>query len=480
MRLRIIKFSLLLTILLSIISCARLIPDQEVAERQQKLDVGIPSADSVSVELSATNYISEDARAWWLEFDDPILHSLIEKSLARSIDLKIAMARIDESMATLRASRSDLYPVINLESRTGASTLNFSRDRLGFSPERTNTNEIDFRLAWQVDLFGQLRNIAAASKESLQSQAHQLRDAQRLLVSQVAQSYYQIISLRERLKLIAESRERRRKSVARIDQLLNKGYATLLDKTRADSQYYQVRATFEELQLSEISALNQLSVLIGVNPAELRQDLQRTGKFFVPKETLPLPTIDMLLTHRPDLRAAESDLRAAVYNVNSAKAALYPSLSLSMNLGRGVYPSSNNLGAFPALNSTIAGVLMNTVTPVINRGRLLAAIDANSSLLRQAHLVYENSVLQAVTQIDTALVTVDKNRIIYKQRVLASENAQQAEKLSQDLFNSGELDYTSVILAEDTRLNAKQSTILAKKALIDAHIAYLADVVPVW
>lgn len=471
---------MLLIVLLSSISCARLAPDREVTKTQQALDVSMPSADSVALDLSAINYEAEDARAWWREFDDPVLHQLIEKALANSIDLKIAMTRLDEAMAAVRTSRADLYPTVNLETRTGVSTLDFSKDGLGFSRERINTNTLDLRLAWQIDLFGQLRGVATSAKASLESQGHQLRDAQRLLVSQVAQSYYQIISIRERSKLIIESLKRRGENVMRIDDLLDKGYATLLDKTRTDSQYYEAKASFEELQLAEASALNQLSVLVSMNPSKLRNDIRRMGKLFVPEKTLPLPTVNMLLAHRPDLRAAESNLRAAVHNVNSAKAALYPSLNLSANLGRGTGSEGTTRGVFPSLNSTVAGILMNVVTPIINRGRLLAAIDANSALLQQAHLVYESSVLRAVTQIDTAMVTTDKNQGIYEQRRRASKSAQQAEKLSKELFKSGELDYTSVIVAEDTRVSAEQNMIVAQTALITAYISYLADVVPVW
>jgi NodT family efflux transporter outer membrane factor (OMF) lipoprotein len=454
-------------------------PPQEQSELALKaVNTTLPSLEQSQMQWQDMHYLAADAKPWWQEFNDPVLHELVELTLDKSKDIGLAVARLDEAVATARGSRAGLFPTVNLDTQAGVSSTDLEEGGLQSNPDRVNTASANFVLAWQSDLFGQLRNLSAADKARLQGQSSRLRDIQRVIVGQVVQSYYRIVSTRKRIELTEISVDRRAENVERINQLLIQGYATALDQTRADSQLYEARAQLAQLELEEVTLLNQLSVLVGVDGVTMRHQVKMSGELIVPTKIAPLPSIPLLIQHRPDLRAVERDLVAAAYNVNASTAALYPTLGFRIELGKS--PDGGLTGAFPALDVITGGILTNLAMPIFGRGRLLAAIDASSARLQQAHRTFELTALRVISELDTSIISIDKNRTIYEQRLLASQSAEEAAELSKELFKAGELDYTSVILAEQTRVSSETSAITAQQALLIAYITYLSAVAPAW
>ncbi len=475
------RLLLLLFIVVLLQACAgtsTTVPKDVSEQAVSKVDIALPSAANTDSDFYSSHYLASDAEPWWQGFNDPVLAELIAITIENSTDIGLAVARLDEAVANARSSRAAGLPTLDFDVQAGVSSTDLESGGLQSNPARVNTLSADFSLAWQADLFGQLRNATAAEKARMQSQEARVRDTQRVIVSRVVQTYYQLVSTRERLALTQISVSRRAENKQRIDQLLERGYSTYLDKTRADSQLYESNAAFAQLELEEVTLLNQIGVLSGIGVAAIRGVLEKTGQLAEPPADIPLPSINLLIQHRPDLRALERDLVASAYNVNSAIASLYPTLGLTVSLGKG---DDNRLpGSFPALDVITGGVLTRLATPILGRGRLLAAIDVNSARLKQAHYSFEQAALNAISDIDTAIVSMDKNRTIYQQRELAAESASTAADLSKELFKSGELDYTSVILAEQTRVTAESSAVTAKLGLLTAYINYMSAVAPAW
>lgn len=469
----------LLSALLLLLSACVGEPPHEQSELALKgVNTTLPSLERSEMQWQDMHYLAADAEPWWQQFDDVVLHNLVTLTLENSKDIALAVARLDEAIATAGASRADLFPTLNLDGQAGVSSTDLEEAGLQSNATRTNTHSINFALAWQADVFGRLRNLSAADKVRLQAQSSRVRDAQRVIVGQIVQNYYRLVSTRSRLGLTKSSVARRAENVDRINQLLIQGYATALDQSRADSQLYEARALLAQLELEEVTLLNQIGLLAGTDGVNIRYVLKETGKLIVPDRSAPLPSISLLVQHRPDLRAVERDLVAAAYNLNASNAALYPTLGFRVNLGKG--PDGGLTGAFPALDVITGGILANLAMPILGRGRLLAAIDASSARLQQAHRTFESTALRVLSELDTAIISIDKNRTIYEQRVLASGSAKQAAELSKELFKAGELDYTSVILAEQTRVSSETSAITAQQALIVAYVTYLSAVAPAW
>jgi NodT family efflux transporter outer membrane factor (OMF) lipoprotein len=470
--------SLIILIVLLLSACVGEPPHEQSELALKGVNTTLPSLEQSETQWQNMYYLATDAEPWWQQFNDTALDELVTLTLENSKDIALAVARLDEAIATARGSRSGLFPTINFDSQAGVSSTNLEEAGLQSNSDRTNTHSVNFALAWQADIFGQLRNLSAADKVRLQAQSSRVRDAQRVIVGQVVQNYYRLVSTRSRLGLTKSSVERRAENVERINQLLIQGYSTALDQSRADSQLYEARALLAQLELEEVTLLNQIGLLAGTNGMNIRYILRSTGELIVPDNNAPLPSIALLIQHRPDLRAVERDLVAAAYNLNASTAALYPTLGFRVDLGKS--PDGGLTGAFPALDVITGGILTNLAMPILGRGRLLAAIDVSSARLQQAHRTFELAALRVISELDTAIISIDKNRTIHEQRLLASGSARQAAELSKELFKAGELDYTSVILAEQTRVSSETSAITAQQALVIAYITYLSAVAPAW
>lgn len=475
---RSLRQGLAIGLLSLLVSCVGKPPYEQSKLALKQVNTSLPSLAQSQTQWQDMHYLAADAQPWWQQFDDPVLHNVVELALEHSKDIGLAVARLDEAIATARASRAGLFPTVNIDAQVGVSSTDLEEGGLQSNPNRVNTASADFVLAWQSDLFGQLRNLSGADQARLQGQSSRVRDTQRVIVGQVVQSYYRLVSTRKRIELTSTSVDRRTENVERINQLLIQGYATALDKTRADSQLYEARALLAQLELEEVTLLNQLAVLVGVDGTTMRHHVVNTGALIVPEKTAPLPSISLLIQHRPDLRAVERDLVAAAYNVNASTAALYPTLGFRVELGKA--PDGGLTGPFPAMDVITGGILANLAMPILGRGRLLAAIDASSARLQQAHRTFELTALRVISELDTSIVSIDKNRTIYEQRLLASGSAKEAAELSKELFRAGELDYTSVILAEQTRVSSETAAITAQQALLIAYITYLSAVAPAW
>jgi len=226
--------------------------------------------------------------------------------------------------------------------------------------------------------------------------------------------------------------------------------------------------------------LNQLSLLVGVSMDDVRDLLASNQELADIPSELMAPSVDSLLTNRPDLRVVERELVAAAYDVRSARRAQYPTLGLSAGLDKipgSIDAASNSL---PNLNSWASDIVANLAMPILGRGRILAQINTQSARLERAHLNYENALRVALQGIDTALASVIKNRFILEQRILSRGSARQAAEQSKDLYEAGEIDYTSVIVAEQTRAFAEDNVILAHRNSLIAYIQYTSAVAPTW
>lgn len=424
---------------------------------------------------------AQDAKRWWLDINDPTLHQVIELGIKSALSIDIAFARLEQAKAQARLAGANRWPSINFNGSAGVTSPDLEYVPLEESSDRrVSTATANFIMNWQADIFGNLRHISRSAKSSLASVQFRLLDTQRILVSQISQSYYLLMGVFAQQELQRKSIERRQQNQARINQLLKRGYATKLDKTRTDSQLYEAQATLAQLEIQAVQIQNELAVLLGMDLLPLRHLLNRPRPLIDLPNIITLPSVSQLVVNRPDVRAAEWELRAVAHSVNASKAALYPSLGFTVTLGKGTGSNTVNTGSFPNLNSITGGVVTNLIAPILGRGRLLAAIDDSSARLKQAHIQYEATIRSLISQLDTSLMALDKNKRIYEQRVKSAQSAEEAAELSKQLFKSGELDYTSVILAESTLITEQTRAVLAKVDWIQAYLVYQADVAPGW
>ncbi|MCB1739545.1 MAG: TolC family protein [Gammaproteobacteria bacterium] len=435
----------------------------------------LPSQARADALLAEVRYSATDARPWWQDFGDPLLDRLVSTAQAQAFEVRRARASLMQARASLRAAQAGGMPSITLQASQQNEQRNLLADGLGGDSLQSQSS-LGLNLDWQLDLFNQIGSSVAAAEARTGSAEALLRDVQRLLTNQIVSSYVQLRSVQRRRQIAEDSERRRADNVTRMNRLVKTGYGTALDLRRAESQLFEARAQREALASAEVQLVNALAVLANQRLDEARALLADPAPLFEPPAVAPLPSVDQLLMQRPDLRARERALTAAAFDVDASKAALYP----SMSLGGLVFGSGQAAGLFPSLELLSGRLLANLAWPLLGRGRLLADVDLRTAQLERALTDYEQSVVETVAQIDSALNALKRTRDIHQYRVEAADAAREAETLSHRLFMAGELEYVSVVVAEQTRSAAEDAEVVAQRDAVQAWVDYVSAIAPVW
>lgn len=447
---------------------------EAIRERMAKWT--LPSEKAAEALLVRVPYTSENASPWWEAFDDPILAWLVKRAQDNAFDVRTAVTRVAEAQARLRAAQADLLPTVNLNASLELEQPDLPSDRINRRSVQSDAT-VGLGLDWQVDLFDQTKTSIKAAEARAGSAEALVRDLQRVITSEVVANYVQVRSLQARGRLSRDSEIRRTQNVTRAEALLERSYGTSLDVSRSQNQLFQTRADGTTLSSGEVALSNRLAVLTAQPLDNVRSSLVVTAPLAMPPNKAPFPTIAQLLAQRPDLRASEQALVAAALDVDASKAALYPNLNLRADI------FSTAIGAgrlLPALNVLSGRILSNLAVPLLNRGRLLAEVDASTARLDGALIAYENAVVNVVSEIDTALNSLKRSRDIHQLRMNAARAAREAAEASRNLFLAGEVDYVSVVVAEQTRSAAEDAALSAERDAVLAYVTYMSAVAPAW
>ncbi|MGC2853063.1 MAG: efflux transporter outer membrane subunit, partial [Candidatus Acidiferrum sp.] len=321
-----------------------------------------PKYNRPTFQPPATFYTEEQASqisaadlAWWDLFKDPVLQSLIREALKNNYDLQLAVAQMEQQRYLLGVTRSQFYPQVAYDG-------NISGQKSLTVPNHTYY-AYSFTSFWEIDLFGRIRKMTEAQRAVYFASEEARRDVRLLIMSQVAQGYFQLRALDEQLEIARKTVQSFQDTLQIFQHRLEGGYATALETSRAQAALSNVAAVIPDLQRQIIAQENALDLLLGRNPGPIARGAALADQYDPPDVPVGLPA--SLLERRPDLREAEQNLIAANSNVGVAKANFFPTISLSGLFG-GVSPQLSELtGAGKAW--TLAG---DFTGPIFTGGRL--------------------------------------------------------------------------------------------------------------
>ena len=442
---------------------------------QSRAQGQLPSLEQAQAMLEPSSYEANQAELWWQQFNDTALSALVERGQAAAFDVRFAAAQLDAARAAVRGARALGQPSVSLQGSQEISQTDIVDNGLSRNARRTEST-LGLGLDWQLDLFNSIGASVSAAEARAGSAEALLRDVRRVLTVQIVSNYVQLRSVQRRLIIASESERRRVDNVDRIKRLVDRGYGTILDLQRTQSQLYQVRADRAGLANNEVQLINQLAILTDQPLNDLHAMLKQPDELWAPPPTAPLPHPTQILRQRPDLRALERNLAAAAFDVDASKAALYPSLTLGVDL----FKSGITAGLLPSFPLLSGRILTSLAWPLLGRGRLLAQVDQTNARLDSALVTYERGVLNAMSEIDTALNALARTREIHDHRVQSAAAAREAEQLSRRLFLAGEVEYVSVVVAEQTRAAEEDAAVAAQRDALLAYVNYVGAVVPAW
>lgn len=406
----------------------------------------MPVVDSLYRQAAATSAdtTSIASLSWRELFTDPKLQALIETGLQNNTDLNIARLKVTEAEATLMTSRLAYLPSISFEP---SGTL-----RSVDGNAMTKSYDIAASASWEVDIFGKLTNAKRGAKAALEQSEAYRQAVQTQLIATIANSYYSLLMLDAQLDISERTAANWGENVRAMKALKAAGDATELAVAQSEASKLSVDASIASLRQQIDQMENTLTALLGIAPQKI--DRTTIGEQRFPTELaagVPL----QLLQRRPDVRQSEAALAQAFYATNAARAAFYPSITLSGSAGwtnaAGAAITNPGQWLFTAVGSL--------VQPLFNRGRNIANLRIAKAQQEEALLSFRQSLLDAGTDVNNALIqwqTARQRQQIDQQQILSLESTVRSSEL---LMQYSSQNYLEVLTARQTLLQAELTAV---------------------
>jgi len=405
---------------------------------------------------------------WQDYFTDPTLQHLIAGALAHNRDLRLAIARVDEARAMYGVRRADQFPTL-------AATADLARARVpaDFSgigrPVTANQFQIGVGVAsWELDFWGRVANLKDAALQNFLATDAARQAITLSLVEQVANSWLSLRELDERIDLTQRTIASRERSYRIFKRRYELGATSKLDLTQVETLWRQAVALGAQLQQERAMQLNALQLLVG-QPVDLPHADLRLDDNAVMRD-LPAGLPSDLLANRPDILAAEYQLRAANANIGAARADFFPSITLTGAAGT-ASTQLRNLFTGPAAAWNVGP---SVSLPIFDMGRRRANLGIAQAQRDQAVTSYERAVQEAFRDVADALAS--RQWLAEQVDALRATVDAQSERarLAQLRYEHGASPFLEVLDAERDLLAAQQQLVQTRRALLSSRVALYA------
>lgn len=433
------------------------------------LDAGFvgPGATLVNSEPAA-----EDIARFWRGFNDATLTALVERGLAANGDVRIALARLQEARALQGEAQAAGRPGVGLDGGVTRATRPITQQPGASRSDRTsNTFDVGFVAAWELDLFGRLRlgnEAAAARADAVQAS---LYAAHTSVVAEIARYYMELRGMQQQQR-IAEAALVNQREVLRLTELrVAAGRGTQLDVVSARSLVTGTQAVLPAMLAGIERLALRIATLVARAPrdvlAELAAPAPLPGLPVTDLSRLPVGTPAQWLLRRPDLAAAERALAAATAEAGVAMTERFPRVSLSGLLGLNAASFGGLLRAESAVYSLGAGL---SWTP-FDQGGIESRIGASQARVQQALARYEQALAIALEETEAAMSNFTRNAQRGDQQVVAAGYAAETARLVRLRYQAGVSDLSPVLDAERQALASEDALIQARTATATALVA---------
>ena len=406
---------------------------------------------------------------WWKVYGDPVLEQMIDEALVHNLDLRRAIARVDEARAALGITRADQYPGVS--ANASASRNRASQETVLSIPPGSNPKYSDYRAtlnaSYEIDFWGKYRRATEAARaELLGSQFN--REAVRLaLITDVARGYFSLRALDAQVAITRRTVSTRQASTALQRIRFEAGVASEFDLRQVEAEAAQAQALLPTIEGQLTVQESALAVLLGRSPrAIVGQPVERGAAMdaLTVPPSVPSGLPSEMLERRPDLRQAEQSLVAANARIGQAKAAYYPSISLTGFIG-GESTSLSSLFDAQARVWQFAGSAAQTV---FDAGRTRSQVGVAEARQQQALAQYQSAIQNAFKDALDALVIQRKARESMEAEQLRIDALQSSMKLAQLRYAHGTSSLLDVLIAERALLDAQLNRVEAQRAQLTA------------
>jgi multidrug efflux system outer membrane protein len=414
--------------------------------------VGVTTSNAAAA-ASATTSAPANLTAWWKKFNDPMLVSLIDEALHTNLTLQLAQSRLRQARASRGIVAGPFWP-----SLTG--TGGYSRSATGvYASSNSFFSGLD--ATWELDFFGGTRRNMESADANILAARENIHDAQVTVCAEIALDYIQLRGVQEQIAIADDNLKSEQRTAGLTRQRLAAGFVSALDVANADAQVATTASAIPVLETSARQSIYALSVLLARPPADLVDQLSRPGPVPLTPPEVPVGLPSDLLKRRPDIREAAAQWHAANAQIGVAKADLFPQFSLTgsvnyqSDLLRTMYAGANRLWT--------AGP--SVTWPIFQGGAISANVRLQKELTDQASITYRQAVLQALQDVENALVAFAREFDHRKALNEAVVQNRRAVDLSMQLYTQGNTDFLSVLDAQRSLYTSQTALSQSKESI---------------
>ncbi|MEB5665905.1 efflux transporter outer membrane subunit [Klebsiella pneumoniae] len=443
---------LTLSVIFALTGCLSLAPDY------QRPVAPVPQQFSLSQNKLVTAKVGYQETGWRTFFVDPQVKSLISTALTNNRDLRMATLKVQEARAQYRVTDADRYPQLNGDGSTtyGGKLKGDTTTSSDYAAGLNLSYDLDFfgrlkNLSYDLDFFGRLKNLSEADRQNFFASEEARRAVHILLIANVSQSYFNQRLAAAQLQVANDTLQNYQQSYAFVEKQLLTGSTTVLALEQARGMIESTRADIAKRQGQLAQANNALQLLLGSyqhlpdDSASSAVDLQGV--------TLPPSLSSAILLQRPDILEAEHSLQAANANIGAARAAFFPSITLTSSLSG----SSSELSSLFNASGAMWNFIPKIELPIFNAGRNQANLDLAEIRQQQQVVNYEQKIQSAFKEVADALAQRQSlaDQIAAQQRYLASLNITLQRATA--LYRHGAVSYIEVLSAQRDIFTTRQT-----------------------
>lgn len=395
-------------------------------------------------------------RGWWKQLQDPQLDQLVALALSRNHDIRIAQSRLAESRAVLDEKELDRLPAVTLDGRYERS---LSQANAGPTGQRNlaQSYRAGFDATWELDLWGRLRHAAQGAAARSEAQQADLAQTRIVVAAEVARNYFELRGAEQRLAVARANLASQRDSLRVTEAMVQAGRGDEGDLASARAELETVQASVPVQVTARRLAQYRLAVLAGMRPVELAA-LDASQPLAPLTARLPIGDVGALLSRRPDVAAAERNMAAANADVGVATAELYPRIDLGGFLGFVALRGADIGAASSRAFSVASGVNWPALHLPTALARKRAAVARADGVVAR----YEQTVLQAVQELESALTEFGQTQQRLGNLLEAAAQSRRAADLAQLRYRAGSAPYLTVLDAQRTLLRAQDAVAVAE------------------
>jgi NodT family efflux transporter outer membrane factor (OMF) lipoprotein len=430
--------------------------------------VSTPTTDATDASKDGAAAAKE---TWANLFGSAELRALIDTALANNRELSIQLQEIVIAENEVSARQGEVMPKVNAGAgvgveKVGKYTSQGKSDEAAGVPENLGNFAFGLTGSWEVDIWKKLRNAAKAAGYRYFATVEAKNFMVTQIVAEIARSYYELVALDNQVDILKKNIELQSKALEVVKVEKEAARVTELAVQRFEAEVLKNRSRLYDVEQERIRTENRINFLVGRYPQPVARRADALDTALPEGIQSGLPT--RLLENRPDVRRAALELEAAKLDVQVAKAAFYPSLTIDAGVGYRSFNAAHLVSTPESLGYGLAGSLS---APLLNRAAITAEYRSSNARQIQAVYEYEKTLLQAFTDVATQLSTIANLQKSYTLQAEQVDTLARSVEISGVLFQSARADYMEVLLTRRDSLEAQVEIIETKRRKFQAVVA---------